>query len=87
MPDQKKDEKGEHGNLVEVTIDSRKVSIQSKEWHIAELKKELGVDPAKELEQVIDGKLTPLADDAKVHIRGGEVFVSHVKSGSSSNDI
>ena len=51
---------------------------------VAELKTIAGVPLAHDLEQVIDGKLTPLADDGKVEICGGEQFISHVKDGSSS---
>jgi ethanolamine utilization protein EutQ (cupin superfamily) len=42
------------------------------------------VPQADELEQVIDGKLTPLPDGGAVTIKGGEVFMSHVRSGGSS---
>jgi hypothetical protein len=37
-----------------------------------------------ELEQLIAGKLTPLADGATVTIKGGEVFLSHPKDGGAS---
>jgi hypothetical protein len=47
--------------------------------------KEVGEVPlAHELEQLINGKLTPLTDDAKVEIKGGEQFFGHVRDGSSS---
>jgi len=39
---------------------------------------------ADELEQLIEGKLTPLPDDGAITIKGGEVFMSHVRSGGSS---
>ena len=42
------------------------------------------VEPDYELEQIIHGQLTPLADDAKIAIKGGEVFVSHARQGGSS---
>jgi hypothetical protein len=51
---------------------------------VAELKTIGGVALAHDLEQVINGKLTPLTDDGKVEICGGEQFISHVKDGSSS---
>jgi hypothetical protein len=74
-----------HGHEVPVTIDNRTVEIQAREWVVAELKTALGVDPSRELEQLVDGKLVPLDDNAKIHIRGHEVFVSHVRGGGSSD--
>ncbi len=74
-----------HGHKVPVTIDSRTVEIQSREYPITQLKDALGVDPSRELEQVVDGKLVPLNDNGKLHIRGGESFVSHVRGGGSSH--
>jgi hypothetical protein len=75
----------EHGHKVPVTIDNRTVEIQAREWVVSQLKTALGVDFSRELEQVVDGKLVPLDDNAKVHIRGHEVFVSHVRGGGSSH--
>jgi hypothetical protein len=75
----------EHGHKVPVTIDNRTVEIQAREWVVSQLKAALGVDPSRELEQVVDSKLIPLDDSAKIHIRGHEVFVSHVRGGGSSH--
>jgi hypothetical protein len=77
--------KEEHGHDVPVIIDNRTVEIQSREYSVAQLKIALGVDPSRELEQVVDGKLVPLDDNAKIHIRGEESFVSHVRGGGSSH--
>jgi hypothetical protein len=77
--------KERHGHEVPVTIDNRTVEIQAREYSVAQLKTVLGVDPSRELEQVVDGKLVPLDDNAKIHIRGGESFVSHVRGGGSSH--
>jgi hypothetical protein len=74
-----------HGHEVPVTIDNRTVEIQAREWVVSQLKTALGVDSSRELEQVVDGKLVPLDDNAKIHIRGHEVFVSHVRGGGSSD--
>ena len=51
---------------------------------VVEIKKLGGVPLADELEQLIDGKLKPLPDDGVVTIKGGEIFMSHVRSGGSS---
>jgi hypothetical protein len=74
-----------HGHEVPVTIDNRIVQIQAREWVVSQLKTALGVDPSRELEQLVDGKLVQLDDNAKIHIRGHEVFVSHVRGGGSSD--
>jgi hypothetical protein len=51
---------------------------------VSEIKR-VGEVPAGEvLEQSLDGRLIPLADDAHVVIKGGEVFFSHVPDGGSS---
>ncbi len=77
--------KERHGHEVPVTIDNRTVEIQAREYSVAQLKTALEVDPSRELEQVVDGKLLPLDDNARVHIHGGESFVSHVRGGGSSH--
>ena len=39
---------------------------------------------ADDLDELVNCKLKPVADDATVHIEGCEVFISHVKDGGSS---
>jgi hypothetical protein len=82
QPESKEDGQG---HKVPVTIDNRTVEIQAREWAVSQLKIALGVDPSRDLEQVVDGKLVPLDDNAKIHIRGHEVFVGHVHGGGSSH--
>jgi hypothetical protein len=36
------------------------------------------------LEQLIEGKLAPLDDNGSVVIKGGEIFIGHIKDGASS---
>ena len=36
------------------------------------------------LEQLIEGKLVPLNDNGSVAIKGGEIFIGHVKDGASA---
>jgi len=74
-----------HGHLVTLTIDNVEKEVQSREWVVSQLKAALGVDASRDLEQVVNGQLVPLDDNAKIHIRGGEVFVSHVHGGGSSH--
>jgi hypothetical protein len=51
---------------------------------VAEIKTVGQVPLGYDLEQLIDGKLTPLKDEAVVEIKGNEIFFGHVKDGSSS---
>lgn len=89
MPEvqQARPEGKEHGHHhdVKVTIDNRTVEVRSGEWIVSQLKVALGVDPSRELEQVVEGKLVPLDDNARTHVRAGDVFVSHVRGGGSSH--
>jgi hypothetical protein len=80
-----KHEEQHHKQLVRVKIDGdRTVELAAGNYLVAELKVKLGVAPESELEIVDDGQFRPLADDGHIHIRGGEEFVSHVRSGGSS---
>lgn len=74
----------EHGNYVTITVNNGHVSIHRGHRTVADIKTAANVPLADDLEQVIDGKLTPLPDDGAVTIKGGEQFVSHPKDGSSS---
>lgn len=73
-----------HPKQVEVTVDRKKHMVAPGTRTVSVFKTEVRVDPAKELEEIVDGKLVPLADDAEITIKGGEVFVSHVRRGGSS---
>lgn len=73
-----------HDTLVEITIDGVKHKVAPGQTSVADVKKKGGVAIADELIQNIGGKLTPLADDATVCIVGGEEFVSHPRTGTSS---
>jgi hypothetical protein len=74
-----------HPVLVEITVDSKPRKIRAGEYIVSALKAELEIPPAKELERVLDGMLTPLLDTAKIDICGGEVFISHARRGGSSS--
>lgn len=69
---------------VEVTVDGHKREIRPGSWLVADFKREVKVDSALELDQVIDGKFIPLDNNATIDIKGHEVFVSHVPQGGSS---
>jgi hypothetical protein len=73
-----------HENYVMITVNSVPVSIHRGQRTVAEIKIAANVPFADDLEQIINGRLTPLPDDGAVTIKGGEQFVSHPKDGSSS---
>src|SRR5260370_37036644 len=78
-------DQGEHpGPLVTITINGIPKSIHRGHQTVAAIKELCGVPLADDHDQLIDGVLTPLPDGGSVTIKGGEVFVSHVKSGGSS---
>ena len=54
-------------------------------WELAWEEETLGIPAARELEQIINGVLTPLLDTASIDIQGGEVFISHARRGGSSH--
>jgi hypothetical protein len=74
----------ETGPIVTITINSKPKEIHRGHQTVATIKKLGEVPAADELEQVIQGKLTPLPDDGAVTIKGGEVFISHPRDSGSS---
>ena len=70
--------------MVEVTIDTRKVQIQAGSYTLADLKSALSVEPGKVLDEVVGGEFRELSDKDRIHIKGGKIFVSHVRTGKSS---
>jgi hypothetical protein len=74
----------EPGPEVHITINGVSKLIHRGRRTVVVIKTLGDVPLADELEQLIDGKLTPLPDDGAVTIKGGEVFMSHVRSGGSA---
>jgi hypothetical protein len=72
------------GPDVTVTVDTVVKTVHRGSYIVAEFKQVVGVDPAKELDEVIGGEFKPLDDAARIVIKGGEIFVSHVRTGASS---
>ena len=71
--------------LVEVTIDGpHHKTIQAGTYTVSELKRVLGVDPSRVLDEVIGGEFKELSDNGTINIKGCEIFVSHVRQGRSS---
>ena len=75
---------GENQGRVTITIDNQPYQVRRGQHEVSELKAISGVNPDYVLAQLIDGVLTDLADDQKVHIRGDEIFSSHPRTGGAS---
>jgi hypothetical protein len=75
----------DHGkDKVKVTIDGTVKSIHRGSYIITDLKAALEVYQSLALDEVINGKFEPLDDSGRITIKGGEIFVSHVRQGGSS---
>lgn len=79
-----RDHPGDQKHLVSVSVDGTLRHVPKGKYQVSEFKATVGVAPEYELDQVEDGQFTALADDASIHIKGEEVFVSHVRRGGSS---
>lgn len=71
-------------NLVKITLDGQVREIAEGVYKVQELKARYGVPPDYELDEVVRGEFKHLNDERSIHIMGGEVFISHVRQGSSS---
>ena len=75
---------GKKSNLVEISINSTSYSIERGNFPVEKIKT-IGNVPANEiLSELKNGKFHDLDNNARVEIKGGEVFVSHPPSGGSS---
>ncbi len=75
---------GKDQEFVPITVDGNLKHVLEGRHIVSTLKAEVGVPKDYELDQVIQGEFQALADDAPIHIKGHEVFVSHVRRGGSS---
>lgn len=78
------DNNGQGKDFVTVSIDDKVLEIHRGSHTVADLKTLAAIPLAYDLDKVTDGKLEPLPDDDRVTIKGGEIFISHPKDGSSS---
>jgi hypothetical protein len=74
----------DHKQRVTVIVDRKEHKVEPGTYVVSEFKRVVHVDPEKELEEIVHGELKPLDDGASITIKGGEVFVSHVRRGGSS---
>jgi hypothetical protein len=70
--------------LIEITVDGNKKEVAAGTYVVADFKRLVGVDAARELDEIIHGEFKPLDDNSKITIEKHEKFVSHVRTGSSS---
>ena len=73
-----------HKKEVAVTVDGKTHHVPEGKYVVSDFKKLVGVDPSKELDEVVHGELKPLDDGQTIHVKGGEVFISHARQGGSS---
>lgn len=71
-------------DFVQITVNNTPRNIHRGRQTVAEIKTVGEVPPADMLEQLIEGRLTPLEDNAAITIKGNEIFISHARSGTSS---
>ncbi len=80
----KNNETKEHGPNVSIFIDNVERLIHRGHQSVVAIKEAGKVPIAYDLEQIIEGTLTPLPDDGAITIKGEEKFVSHPKDSGSS---
>jgi hypothetical protein len=73
-----------HIHEVTVIVDGVEQKVPKGTYLVSQFKALVGVDAARELDEVVHGQLKPLDDNAEIVIKGGEKFVSHVRTGGSS---
>lgn len=73
-----------HDSEVMITLDGVPRKIKRGNYLVAELKRILQIDPCHDLDEVICREFRPLEDSGTIDVKGGEVFVSHVRCGGSS---
>jgi hypothetical protein len=85
MEDFKNGNSEEHRNdVVSITVNDVEKNIHRGRQTVTEIKSIGEVPLNYMLEQLIDGKLTELEDHGSVVIKGGEIFIGHIKDGASS---
>lgn len=87
MPEQSTpnpDRDPEAGPIVKITVDGKVFEIHRGRQTVTTIKQIAGVPLAYQLDQDVNGVLTPLEPGGAVTIKGGEIFVSYPATGSSS---
>jgi hypothetical protein len=71
-------------HLVVVMVDNQKKRVEAGPYRVFVFKHAVGVAPEKELDQIVNGVIKPLDDNATINIAGHEVFISHERTGAAS---
>jgi hypothetical protein len=71
-------------SLVTIVVDDTKHRVRSGSWIVSALKEAVKVDASYVLAEITPHGLKDLKNDAKIDIREGDRFMSHVHSGASS---
>jgi hypothetical protein len=79
-----KDGDRKKGKVVTVTVDTKPHTVRKGRYIVSDFKRLVGVDPTYQLDEVVHGEFIERTDDAKISIKGKEVFVSHVRGGAAS---
>ncbi len=72
------------GEEVTINVDGTERLIDEGVYKVRDLKALYDIPVDYELDEVVNGDFKPLNDERSLHIKGGEVFVSHVRQGGSS---
>jgi hypothetical protein len=83
-PEEKVPDHPQPGPNVTVTVDNVMKTVHRGHYTVAKFKQAVGVDASKELDEIVNGEIKPLDDTANLVIKGGEVFISHARTGGSS---
>jgi hypothetical protein len=83
-PEEKAPDHPQPGPDVTVTVDNIVKTVHRGHYTVAAFKQAVGVDPSKELDEIVNGEIKPLDDNGSLVIKGGEIFISHARSGGSS---
>jgi hypothetical protein len=74
----------EDRHQVMIELNDTTKQIETGNYTGRSLRLALGVPLEYELEEVVLGEFKPIANEASIHIKGGEKFVSHVGHGRAS---
>lgn len=73
-----------HAHTVTIMLDNAPREIRPGAYEVKELKERLGIDACRDLDQIVCDEFKQLDDNSRIHIKGGEEFVSHARCGGSS---
>lgn len=79
-----KDGDKKRGKLVSITVDTQPKTVRKGRYLVTDFKRLVGVDASYQLDEVVKGEFVERKDTEKISIKGGEVFVSHVRGGAAS---